>query len=162
MQVDITQVCDYIIWKTRDESVLTTAKLQMLLYYIQAWRIAFFAEIFFDDDFEATQDGVSCPRVEAYLKNSCGVINKSDYSSLTSETFIEKYQWTKENVKFINDIFEAHYFCAEPVLREAIKRNRAWQEAWKNKNSHVIDNQILGETYADLIIVNPKSYPLVY
>ena len=156
MQVDICQACDYIIWKTKDEGVLTTAKLQMLLYYIQAWHIAFFAELLFEDDFVATQDGVSCPRIETYLKNSSGVINKSHYSSLSFETFIEEYQWSKKNIKFIDNIFEVHYSCAEPVLREAIKKDSAWEEAWENKNNHIIDNQILGENYADLIVVKPK------
>ena len=58
--LNINDVCDYIITKIKSESngvSLSNLKLQKLLYYTQAWYLAFEAKPFFEGKFEAWVHG---------------------------------------------------------------------------------------------------------
>jgi uncharacterized phage-associated protein len=51
----INQISDYVIFRCKAEgnSDLSALKLQKLLYYIQAWHLAFYGTKAFDGDFQA-------------------------------------------------------------------------------------------------------------
>jgi uncharacterized phage-associated protein len=62
-------VADYILCKTRDAGDnLTNLKLQKLLYYAQAWYLAFYGEPLFDEPIEAWVHGPAQPRVYRRFK----------------------------------------------------------------------------------------------
>ena len=46
--ITINEVCDYIIFRLKSEGKgsLNHLKLQKLLYYVQAWHLAFYGETF--------------------------------------------------------------------------------------------------------------------
>lgn len=51
----VKQISDYVVFriKSEGESDLSVLKLQKLLYYIQAWHLAFFKKRAFDSEFQA-------------------------------------------------------------------------------------------------------------
>jgi uncharacterized phage-associated protein len=51
----VRQISDYVIFRCKAEgdADLSTLKLQKLLYYIQAWHLAFYKKKAFDGDFQA-------------------------------------------------------------------------------------------------------------
>jgi len=56
---NINDVCDFVILRAKsDEDIpLNNLKLQKLLYYIQAWHLAFYDEPFFNGKFQAWVHG---------------------------------------------------------------------------------------------------------
>ena len=60
--VDQNSVADYLICTARQcGELLTNLKLQKLLYYAQAWYVAFYDEPLFDEEFRAWKHGPVLP-----------------------------------------------------------------------------------------------------
>jgi uncharacterized phage-associated protein len=60
--VDQNSVADYLICTARQcGELLTNLKLQKLLYYAQAWHLAFYDEPLFDEEFRAWKHGPVLP-----------------------------------------------------------------------------------------------------
>lgn len=76
---DINDVCDYIIAKAAEDSVgLSVLKLQKLLYYCQAWHLAFEKGRLFDSRFQAWVHGPVSRQIYDRFKD-----NKYIYSAVT-------------------------------------------------------------------------------
>jgi uncharacterized phage-associated protein len=60
--IDQNSVADYLICTARQYGeLLTNLKLQKLLYYAQAWHLAFYDEPLFDEEFRAWKHGPVLP-----------------------------------------------------------------------------------------------------
>ncbi len=104
----VFQVSDYIILrcKSEGETDLSALKHQKLLYYVQAWHLAFYGTKAFDSDFQAWIHGPVCRdifdfyRTKKYLYSEMGLedildLNVSDKLSkdlkLHIDTILESY-----------------------------------------------------------------------
>ena len=64
----LSKLVDYFIWFANDVgSYLSNQKLQKLLFYAQAWYLAFEEKPLFDEDFEAELSDNSDARTEVSL-----------------------------------------------------------------------------------------------
>jgi uncharacterized phage-associated protein len=60
----VDEVADTLISLAREQSIdISNLKLQKLLYYAQAWNLAFYREPLFDDEFEAWVHGPVVPAI---------------------------------------------------------------------------------------------------
>jgi uncharacterized phage-associated protein len=79
--MSIDDVCDYIIARCAEAEVgLNVLKLQKLLYYVQAWHLAFFGKPLFEGHFQAWVHGPVNREIYDRFKDE-----KSLYSSVTSD-----------------------------------------------------------------------------
>ncbi|MBQ3693133.1 MAG: DUF4065 domain-containing protein [Clostridia bacterium] len=73
-KVSVLNVAEYILEKMGE---MTTMKLQKLVYYCQAWSLAWEEKPLFDEEFEAWANGPVCPELFRIHKGKF-VIDKSD------------------------------------------------------------------------------------
>jgi uncharacterized phage-associated protein len=78
----IVNISDYIIFRIKSEGDmdLNTLKHQKLLFYVQAWYLAFFEQPLFEEDFQAWIHGPVNREIYDLYKD-----NKNLYSELTIE-----------------------------------------------------------------------------
>ncbi|MBB6128338.1 Panacea domain-containing protein [Mucilaginibacter lappiensis] len=127
--VDINQVCDYIIFrlKVEGEGQLSHLKLQKLLYYVQAWSLAFGKGAFFDGKFQAWVHGPVNRTVYNRFKDS-----KYMYSSINTSDMFEQDIVNKLSVeakKHIDSVLEVYAGYSDTELEGKTHSERPWIEA---------------------------------
>ena len=60
LKLDVHKITDLIASKFVVGGALSVLKLQKLLYYVEAWHVAFFNKMLFDDEFQAWVHGPVC------------------------------------------------------------------------------------------------------
>jgi len=126
--MDINDVCDYIILKVnRAGESLNNIKLQKLLYYTQAWHLAFYDTKFFENRFQAWIHGPV--NREIYDRF---VATKSLYSDITEDDIREGFDLGKlkeEEIHHIDKIIYAYINFSGPQLEEMTHRETPWIKA---------------------------------
>ena len=113
-------VANYILQKVGST---TTMKLQKLIYYCQAWSLAWDDKPLFNEDFEAWADGPVCPEIFKHHKGK-----------FTLEAdFFDDCQWSfDEEQKETMDAVIKYYGERSPHwLSELTHKERPWKDARK-------------------------------
>lgn len=102
MSPKLREVVDYFIVKSKETSrPLTNKKLQKLIYYAQAWNLAFTGKKLFDDPIEAWIHGPVVPEVyQAYRKYGKGAI--------TEDATFDESLFTKEEIDTLNEVWDTY------------------------------------------------------
>ncbi|MEG2429218.1 MAG: DUF4065 domain-containing protein, partial [Oscillospiraceae bacterium] len=118
----VFNVADYIVTKLGN---LTTMKLQKLVYYCQAWSLAWDDQPLFEDDFEAWSNGPVCRSLFEIHKGKYVVHNDSFKKYVNEETFTKTQTETIDAV--LNDLGDK-----EPLwLSELTHSETPWKNARK-------------------------------
>ncbi len=127
---DINVVCDYTIFrlKSEDEYSCSNLKLQKLLYYIQAWHLAFYNEPLFDGKFQAWIHGPVNRDIYDRFKDSKSLyseITKEDISNLNFDAILE------EKKKHIDIVLETYAGLPGYELERMTHEEDPWVSARK-------------------------------
>jgi uncharacterized phage-associated protein len=126
---NISTVCDYIIIQLNadGDSDLTTLKLQKLLYYVQAWHLAFYKKPMFDGEFQAWVHGPVNREIYNRFKDS-----KFLYSSITLQDVEDKNasdNLSKKDKSHVDSVLDAYAKYSPSQLEFMTHREKPWMEA---------------------------------
>lgn len=115
----VFDVAKYVLKKT---GKITTMKLQKLVYYCQAWSLAWDGVPLFDEDFQAWANGPVCPELFR-LHHGKFVVDESLFCDLPD------YPFGQDAIETIHAVLD-HYGDKEPYwLSELTHKEAPWREA---------------------------------
>lgn len=137
---NVLNVAQYVLSKLGN---MTTLKLQKLVYYCQAWSLAWDGQPLFDEDFEAWANGPVCP-----------VLFREHKGKFTVDgNFFDKYEYDNftDAEKETMDIVLRDLGDKSPQwLKDLTHSERPWKEARKECAPGEICNNIISkETMQD-------------
>lgn len=129
--ITINEVCDYIIFRLKSEEKcsLNHLKLQKLLYYVQAWHLAFYGKTFFDGKFQAWIHGPVNRSIYNRFKDS-----KYIYSSIDLEDILEIEITSKleqKDKEHIDVVLEIYAGFSDTDLESKTHQEEPWINARK-------------------------------
>lgn len=152
---DVSDVCDYIIVKLNEGGVyLNTLKLHKLLYYVQAWALAFYGSRIIDSDFQAWVHGpVNRPIYDRFRaeKTMYSRVRTSDVSpTFTPDVLPETDR------RHIDVVLETYADFSDDQLEVMTHGEPPWQEARQGlrpteRGSAVISDETMAKYYRTLL-----------
>lgn len=146
----IKDVSDYIILRftSQDNHDLNTLKHQKLLYYVQAWHLAFTGEKMFDGKFQAWVHGPVNREIYDVYKDTKGLYS---YFSST-DALQEKPQLTISDVAHIENVMEIYGGFSAFQLETMTHEEEPWLKARDGFNSYQrcevnIDESLMSSYY---------------
>lgn len=145
-------ISDYIIFRIKAEGtgLLNFLKLQKLLYYTQAWFLAFNGDTLFDSDFQAWIHGpVSRVLFNAY-KDEKSMYSEMELSDIKSND----YQSLSDQIKLhVDQILESYAVFTSTELEKMTHDEEPWINARKGftpyeRCENIIDNNLIRDYYA--------------
>ena len=141
----VLDVSKYILEKLGE---MTTLKLQKLVYYCQAWSLAWDGIPLFNEEFQAWANGPVCAELFAIHKGKF-VIDQS--------AFKERTQYNFENIQIetINNVL-AYYGDKKPIwLSKSTQQERPWAETRigipvGEHSDRIIEKSLMQEYYGGL------------
>jgi uncharacterized phage-associated protein len=158
---DLQDVCDYIIWKINEgDARLNVLKLHKLLYYVQAWHLAFGRGRCFDASFQAWVHGPVCRPIYDRFKD-----NKSMYSPVRSRDISKEFdpdELPKKVRRHIDRVLEGYAEFTDDQLEEMTHRERPWIEARegydaKERCENAISDSTMASYYGARLKRNAKA-----
>lgn len=148
------KVCDYVIASLEDASIpLNILKLHKLLYYIQAWNLAFYDEEFFDEKFQAWINGPVSRTIYDRFAES-----KTMYSAVraTDQKADISYDLSEDDIQHIENVLETYGSFTEAQLVTLTHREEPWQQARVGYNpdqqcENIISSELMKNYYRTLI-----------
>lgn len=122
----IDDVCDYVIVRVNEAGYLNVLKLQKLLYYVQAWFLAFKNQPCFSGEFQAWVHGPVSRKIYDRFKD------KSLYSRVRASEVRKDFDpetLPKAVRKHIGKVLEAYAEFTDDQLEEMTHDELPWQEA---------------------------------
>lgn len=103
----IDTVCDYIIFrlKKEDEVSLSNLKLQKLLYYVQAWNLAFFGTHIFEGRFQAWIHGPVNRVIFDRFRDVKTIYSEMDINDIMSDDFSKLLDDAKNHIDNVLEIY---------------------------------------------------------
>lgn len=149
----IYQVSDYIIFRLKSEGNedLSALKLQKLLYYIQAWHLAFFGKKAFDSDFQAWIHGPVNREIYDFYKDKKGLYSEILFEDIKDRNSINELD--TELKEHIDNILETYAKFSATQLEIMTHQEEPWNEARKDCESYqrcenIISNELMKTYYA--------------
>ncbi|MEK7572204.1 MAG: type II toxin-antitoxin system antitoxin SocA domain-containing protein [Patescibacteria group bacterium] len=131
-------IAKYFLWKTiQDKKSITNKKLQKLLYYSQAWNLAFNNTPLFKEKIEAWIHGPAIRSVyRQYKKFGFGPIRESvsenDFTTLTAD-----------NKDLLDEIWRVYGKFDASYLEELTHGEEPWQKARENLDGEASSTNII-------------------
>lgn len=124
---DLHDVCDYIIMLSENsEAPLNYGKLQRLLYYCQAWRLAFTKSPLFEGRFQAWVHGpVNRTIFDRFYPGT--LYTPVDFSNVKGMGRI--LHITKDERSHIDEVYEKYSVFSGSQLEELSRREDPWVQA---------------------------------
>jgi uncharacterized phage-associated protein len=154
----INQAGDYIILKlTEAGEELNHLKLHKLLYYAQAWYLAFYGKKLFDENFQAWIHGpISRTLYDRFA------LTKSLYSDIERDdisTEFELNSLSEQDRNHLDTILETYAKFSGVQLEEMAHQERPWIDARKGYRSsqrceETINSEVMKEYYAARLKAN--------
>lgn len=148
----LNDACDYIILQTTEGGEpLNVIKLQKLVYYAQAWHLAFYGRPLFEGKFQAWVHGpVSRELYDRFAAT------KSLYSRVTREDMQEGFDpgvLPEKERAHIDGVLEIYARFTGSQLEQLTHRERPWNVARgdcrpSDRCEHEIDEDLMREYYA--------------
>jgi len=144
--VSVFDVAKYILEKL---GTMTAWKLQKLVYYSQAWSLAWDDGVLFEDDFEAWANG---PVVRALFNVHRGLLN------VDASTFVRGDSANLNDIarETIDTVIRDYGGFSGRELSEIAHSERPWKEARKGipageRSENVIDRDVMSDFYTGLL-----------
>lgn len=146
MHPDILNVARYIIER---KGPMTTMKLQKLVYYCQAWSLAWDGEPLFQEDFQAWANGPVSPELYHHHRGSFRV--NTDF--LEDKHFND---FTQDQIDTMEAVLRDYGDSSAMDLSNMTHQERPWKEARigvpdGERSTKVVDKEIMQEFYAGRI-----------
>lgn len=143
----LMDVVQYILQKQGD---MTTMKLQKLVYYSQAWSLAWDGVALFDEDFQAWANGPVCPELYWQHKGQF-VVNSSTFSTGDATVL------TDTQVETIDAVLSSYGAHDSQWLSNLTHLERPWKEARGatpvgERSTVIIDKTVIQEYYSGLAV----------
>lgn len=126
--MNINQACDYIIQRvTASDESLSNLKLQKLLYYVQAWNLAFRNTPLFEGKFQAWVHGPVSRQIYNRFSGS-----KTLYSDIHIDDVTDGFDpdsLDADEKSHIDKVLSVYAKYSGPQLEEMTHRERPWVEA---------------------------------
>lgn len=144
--INVFNVAEYIVKKLGE---ITTMKLQKLVYYCQAWSLAWDGKPLFDEDFQAWANGPVCPELFNFHKGKF-LISKNDFKDIEKNEFSDEQKETIDAV--LNDLGEK----SGQWLSDLTHSELPWTEARKGykpgeRCENIIEKEAMQDYYCGLI-----------
>ncbi|WP_027368800.1 Panacea domain-containing protein [Desulfocurvibacter africanus] len=150
--ISINDACDYVIAKASEAGIgLNNLKLQKILYYCQAWHLAFGKGRLFDGHFQAWVHGpVSRTIYDRFA------LTKSLYSPLSSSDIREDFNaaaMSQEARELIDAVLNVYGQFTGDQLESMTHQEEPWKSARGDLPLHVrcenpIDEDVMAKFYA--------------
>lgn len=125
---NVHDVCDYVITRLRTGGVfINLLKLHKLLYYVQAWSLAYDKEPMFDEEFQAWVHGPVSRKIFDRFKGG-----KSLYSQVTIEDVRSEFELASlgdASAKNIDSVLDLYGGFTGDQLEELTHEEDPWVEA---------------------------------
>lgn len=121
---NVFDVAEYVLSEV--ENPLTTMKLQKLVYYCQAWSLAWDEQPLFDEEFEAWANGPVCRELFEQHKGSY-VVNKGHFISMLSNS-----EFSDNQLETMDAVIEFYGDKDPHWLSELTHKELPWREARGN------------------------------
>lgn len=144
---NVLQVARYII--TKIDEPIPKFKLQNLVYYCQAWSLAWDDTKLFDEDFEITYGGLVCKTLLDKHKDLI-IVGKDSLKEVNIEGV-----FTKDQLETIDSVIN-YYGNKDPFwLSELVRKEKPWLETTEKynqdkSNGKIIDKSLIKEYYKRL------------
>lgn len=147
----VVDISDYLIFSTKVEGRfnLSVLKHQKLLYYIQAWYLAFYGKKLFNEDFEAWVHGPVNKEIYNLYRDSKYIFSELELSDINNDN----YKNLPEEVKLhIDTILDAYAKFTAAELERMTHEETPWLQAREGLNEYergnvVIDNSVIENYY---------------
>jgi uncharacterized phage-associated protein len=124
---DINDVADYIIMKMNEASWINVLKLQKLLYYVQAWTLAFENQRCFDGEFQAWVHGPVNREIYDRFKDRKSMYSRVRLTDMRDEFEIASIP--KDVITNIDSVLEAYGDFSDDQLEEMTHNETPWLDA---------------------------------
>lgn len=144
-------ISDYLIFSSKIEGRfnLSVLKHQKLLYYVQAWYLAFYGTKLFDSDFEAWVHGPVNKEIYDRYKESKYIFSELSLDDITNDSFKDLSDDVKLHIDTILDSY-GKYTASE--LERMTHEEKPWIEARVGLNEYERGD----------VIINPKTIETYY
>ena len=148
----------YIAIANTTGDLLTNLKLQKLVYYTQAWHLAFFDKPIFDDDFQAWVHGPVLADLYHQFKEFRWEPIKSELGETELKVFNESMNGNIKEI--VNDVILKYYYTLTAYQLELSTHN---EDPWKNarkglaiddSSEKVIEKNDIKSFYRKFIVEN--------
>lgn len=142
---NVFDVAKYVL---NHAGAMTTMKLEKLVYYCQAWSLAWDGIPLFNEDFEAWSNGPVCPELFASHKGKFWLEN--DYYDKNSNNIFSETQ-----LETMNAVLDGYADKEPQWLSELTHKERPWRETRKDVKpgefcNSVIPKELMQEYYEGL------------
>ncbi|RYX83992.1 DUF4065 domain-containing protein [bacterium] len=153
-KLDSLFLCEYILQKCGSMSHL---KLQKLLYYIEAYHLAFFEESIIDDDFEAWLHGPVSRKVYNQIKGLSVLYTEISFTleegKLSPADEIQKLI-TQDQLELVNDVLSELGKMTSSQLETLSHNELPWKESRQSvgvgdRCNKVISKDIMKKFYRE-------------
>jgi uncharacterized phage-associated protein len=124
---DINLICDYVISrvKTDEDIPLSNLKLQKLIYYVQAWHLAYYEKTLFNGKFEAWIHGPVNRTIYERFKST-----KNIYSDILLKDILDldTSKIASKDKQFIDEVLEAYMPFSGTQLEYMVHNETPWLE----------------------------------
>lgn len=151
-KIDVLILAEYIL---KNYGPMSHLKLQKLLFYCQAYHLAYFGEAIIDDDFQAWVHGPVCRKVYDSLKNKSVLYSDVKYTNengCNPDLVIEK-SLASMQTELLNDILKELSTWTGLELESSTHRESPWINARVGFSSaeiceKIISNELMKEFYS--------------
>lgn len=156
--MQINQASDYIILKlTEAGEELNQLKLHKLLYYAQAWYLAFYGKKLFEEDFQAWVHGPVNRTLYDRFASTKSLYSEIERNEIAPE--FELNSLSEQDKNHLDTILEAYAKFSGVQLEEMTHQETPWIEARKGYRSsqrceELINCEVMKEYYAARLKVN--------
>lgn len=134
-KVSYNLVADYFLALANETGeLITNLKLQKLVYYAQAWYLAIYDEVLFDEDFQAWVHGPVLPELwQEYRDYKWNPIIREDLDENSLDKI--KEQMGVEISGFMAELTDAYFGCGAYELEKMTHLEDPWKNARGNLSS---------------------------
>lgn len=143
---NVFNVAQYVL---NHKGSMTTMKLEKLVYYCQAWSLAWDGVPLFDEDFQAWANGPVCPVL--FMSHKGRFWLEAD--------FYDKYEckFSAEQIETMNSVLSTYGDKTPQWLSELTHKERPWREtrngiAPGDSCDKVIPKELMQEYYGGLAV----------
>lgn len=149
---NIINISDYIIFRLKSEGDidLNTLKHQKLLYYVQAWYLAFFEKPLFEEDFQAWIHGPVNREIYDIYKEGRNLYSELSIDDMKDRANIESL--TEEECIHIDTILDSYANFSSTQLELMTHKETPWIETRKGFTPYercekIISKDLMKEYY---------------
>lgn len=159
---DINDVCDYVILRANaDEAFpINNLKLQKLLFYIQAWHLAFYDEPFFNGKFQAWVHGPVNREIYERFRAKKFLYSDITKSDVLSQDLEDTF--TSDDIDHMNNVLDTYLRFSGMQLEALTHSEEPWIITRKGYSSFDIcekdiDEEIIKNYYKTILAQDEKS-----